>query len=34
VKIPLTKIKASRYFISIISVLEDDEDPIFPHYEL
>jgi hypothetical protein len=36
VKIPLTKIKikGSRYFISIISMLEDDEDPIFPHYEL
>jgi hypothetical protein len=29
VKIPLIikKEKASRYFISIISVLEDDEDP-------
>jgi len=38
VKIPLTKIKikikVSRSFISIISVLEDDEDPISPHYEL
>jgi len=38
VKIPLTKIKikikVSRYFIFIISVLGDDEDPISPHYEL
>jgi hypothetical protein len=34
VKIPLTKIKikASRYFISIIiSVLEDDEETLFSH---